>query len=137
MEQGSGDYSTKLRLKDLLLQSKQLLNIGGHEVCSSSLSSDDEDNLTSFISRNQLSAKDASVLFSIASRVLALGDLTSSSREECNSLLEPVLLEAFREQSQSLQSEDEIKELMKQLAPTLNLSKAEIKWLNDLRIGHH
>ncbi len=95
--------AAKDRLKALLLQSRRLLDVGdcpgdceSEGESEGGGESEDAANLQSFIARNSLSAKDATVLFHLAQRVVALGHLSSSS-----SLLAPALEQALRAEARN------------------------------------
>jgi tRNA C32,U32 (ribose-2'-O)-methylase TrmJ len=128
------DYNTKTRLRDVLVQSRRLLDVNLSDVEEEGDDDDDVyENLTGLIARNQLSAKDASVLFSIGQRVIALGRLRSLQlkgeegptrrKEKEPSILEPALVEALEgalesshsheEAGEGLESVEQIKELVK------------------------
>ena len=96
--------------QDLLLETRRLLDVGD-SVADAQLV-DDEESLASFVARNPLSPKDASVLFQICHRVKALTNCEANALGEA--LAEEMRSEGGREASAQL-----------------SLSKNELRWLEE------
>ena len=129
-------FETKAKLRELLLASRRLLDVvepieGRRDEEERKMvrlaAREDEENLTSLIARNSLSAKDATVLFHLAQRIVALGKLT---QEE--SLLGPLLRDAV---SSGGEASGDMKDRVRRVAPTLSLSKQELRWLTKTEQG--
>ena len=135
-------FAAKQRLKDLLLQSRRLLDVGAGDngAGGDAEDGDEEDrneaNLKSLVAKNSLSAKDATVLFHLAQRVVALGHLHFGGKDgPSSSLLGPALEEALRKEAGNagqMISEAEMKALVKKGEQPSQFFASVIEFLSSL-----
>lgn len=119
-------FEQKLKLKEYLVRARRRLDIGPD--VSPSQKKEDEKSLHSLVATNTLTARDASTLFSIAQRVLALR--AAAGREaDLGEALARTLPASEGVTQESGGHDRAIKAMVHDIVPGLRLSKEELGWL--------